>query len=151
MSWRAEANLGWLRSLAGVEEGKSLARHTSFNIGGPADFLVESGDAGPILREARRREIPARVIGAGTNLLVSDEGVEGLVVTDHGNFTVIVQLPFEFAIVFYLSFGVRVPGKTGHPTACLLLIGHNSGGNLIESHGANTIPNASALRPAAFQ
>ena len=79
MSWRAEANLGWLRSLAGVEEGKSLARHTSFNIGGPADFLVETGDPASLLREARRREIPARVIGAGTNLLVSDDGVEGLV------------------------------------------------------------------------
>ena len=79
MSWRDKANLGWLRSLAGVEEGKSLARHTSFNIGGPADFLLESGDPAPLLREARRREIPVRVIGAGTNLLVSDDGVEGMV------------------------------------------------------------------------
>ena len=82
MSWRGDANLAWLRSLAGVEEGKSLARHTSFNIGGPADFLVESADPGPLLREARRRRIPARVIGAGTNLLVSDGGVEGLVLRD---------------------------------------------------------------------
>ena len=82
MTWRGDANLAWLRSLAGVEEGKSLARHTSFNIGGPADFLVESADPGPLLREARRRRIPTRVIGAGTNLLVSDEGVEGLLLRD---------------------------------------------------------------------
>jgi len=80
MTWRGDANLAWLRSLAGVEESKSLARHTSFNIGGPADFLVESADPGPLLREARRRRIPTRVIGAGTNLLVADAGVEGLVV-----------------------------------------------------------------------
>jgi len=82
MTWRGDANLAWLRSLAGVEESKSLARHTSFNIGGPADFLVESADPGPLLREARRRRIPTRVIGAGTNLLVSDEGVEGLLLRD---------------------------------------------------------------------
>ena len=44
MSWRSKENLAWLRALPGVEEGKSLARHTSFNIGGPADFLVESAE-----------------------------------------------------------------------------------------------------------
>jgi UDP-N-acetylmuramate dehydrogenase len=82
MSWRAEPNLAWLRSLPGVREDHPLARHTSFNIGGPADFFVEAADVGPVLREARRREVPVRVIGAGTNLLVSDAGVEGLVVRD---------------------------------------------------------------------
>jgi len=82
MSWRSKENLAWLRALPGVEEGKSLARHTSFNIGGPADFLVESAEPASILDDARRREVPARVIGAGTNLLVSDAGVEGLVIRD---------------------------------------------------------------------
>ena len=82
MSWRAEPNLAWLRSLPGVSEDHPLARHTSFNIGGPADFFLEATDVGPVLREARRREVPVRVIGAGTNLLVSDAGVEGLVVRD---------------------------------------------------------------------
>ena len=82
MSWRSAANLAWLRSLPGLEEGRSLARLTSFNIGGAADFLVETSTPGPILRQAAERAIPARVIGAGTNLLISDEGVEGLVVRD---------------------------------------------------------------------
>jgi UDP-N-acetylmuramate dehydrogenase len=82
MSWRGESSLAWLRSLAGVREDHPLARHTSFNIGGPADFFVETAQVAPLLREARRRDIPVRVIGAGTNLLVSDAGVEGLVVRD---------------------------------------------------------------------
>jgi UDP-N-acetylmuramate dehydrogenase len=82
VSWRSPSNLAWLRDLPGAEEGRPLAKHTSFNIGGPADFFIESPDPGPILHEAAEREIPCRVIGAGTNLLISDDGVEGLVVRD---------------------------------------------------------------------
>jgi len=82
MSWRTEANLAWLRSLPGARVDHPMARHTSFNIGGPADFFVESAEAAPLLRDARGRGVPVRVIGAGTNLLVSDAGVEGLVIRD---------------------------------------------------------------------
>jgi UDP-N-acetylmuramate dehydrogenase len=82
MTWRSAANLRWLRSLPGVEEGRPLAKHTSFNIGGPADFFVESEAPGALLREASDRGVPVRVIGAGTNLLISDDGVEGLVIRD---------------------------------------------------------------------
>lgn len=80
MTWRGEENLSWLRRLPGCEEGRSLARFTSFNIGGAADFLVETAEPAAVVKEARERGIPVRVIGAGTNLLVSDAGVEGLVV-----------------------------------------------------------------------
>ena len=82
MSWRSSANLAWLRSLPGVAEHHPLARHTSFNIGGPADFFVETAGPAAALRGARERGIPVRVIGAGTNLLVGDGGVEGLVLRD---------------------------------------------------------------------
>src|ERR1700694_891753 len=82
MSWRSSTNLAWLRSLPGIVEDHPLARHTSFNIGGPADFFVETAHPAPALRAARERGIPVRVIGAGTNLLVGDGGVEGLVLRD---------------------------------------------------------------------
>ena len=59
-----------------------MARHTSLNIGGPADFFVETAAPGPVFREAAERGIPVRVIGAGTNLLISDAGIEGLVLRD---------------------------------------------------------------------
>src|SRR5262249_6431412 len=56
---------------------------TSFRIGGPADLFV-SVDSETELREAmgaaHREGVRAFCLGAGTNLLVSDRGVRGLVV-----------------------------------------------------------------------
>lgn len=83
MSWRGKAELDWLSALPGVEPERPLARHTSFNIGGPADFFVEAGDveeAARLVEGAARRAIPRLVLGAGTNLLIADAGVEGLVI-----------------------------------------------------------------------
>lgn len=65
-----------VEALPGVLRNHPLAKHTSFNIGGPADWFWETDD----LVSVPRLQIPVRVIGAGTNLLVSDQGVEGLVV-----------------------------------------------------------------------
>lgn len=83
MSWRNSSNLAWLRGLPGVEADHPLARHTSFNIGGPADFFVEAAavaELAALADGALERGVPFRVLGAGTNLLISDAGVEGLVV-----------------------------------------------------------------------
>jgi UDP-N-acetylmuramate dehydrogenase len=59
-----------------------LSRHTSFRIGGPADVWVEVTDAAEIRRAralARAAELPLLVLGGGTNILVSDRGVCGVV------------------------------------------------------------------------
>jgi UDP-N-acetylmuramate dehydrogenase len=83
VSWRKKTSLAWLDSLPGVEREHPLARHTSFNIGGPAGWFVEAGQADQLERlveGAAEREIPYLLLGAGTNLLVADAGVEGLVV-----------------------------------------------------------------------
>ena len=80
MSWRTPANLAWLAGLRGVQRDLTLARHTSFNIGGPAEFLVASGKPDALVEECHRRGIPFLLLGAGTNMLVADAGVEGLVV-----------------------------------------------------------------------
>jgi UDP-N-acetylmuramate dehydrogenase len=80
MSWRTRADLGWLASLPGVGRDHPLARHTSFNIGGPAEFFVETADPAALAVECRRRGVPHLLLGAGTNLLVADAGVEGLVI-----------------------------------------------------------------------
>lgn len=82
MSWPAEAER-WLANRPGIERDHALARHTSFNIGGPADYFAEAATATglrDLVVGARRRGIPCRVLGAGTNLLISDAGVDGLVV-----------------------------------------------------------------------
>jgi UDP-N-acetylmuramate dehydrogenase len=83
MSWRKSTNLTWLRNLPGVRQGEPLATRTSFGIGGPAEFFAEMARPESIevvIEGCRLRGIPYLLLGAGTNLLVADAGVEGLVV-----------------------------------------------------------------------
>jgi UDP-N-acetylmuramate dehydrogenase len=80
MSWRTPANLAWLAGLRGLQRDHPLARHTSFNIGGPAEHLVATSRPEVLVEECHRRGVPYLLLGAGTNLLVADAGVEGLVV-----------------------------------------------------------------------
>jgi UDP-N-acetylmuramate dehydrogenase len=83
MSWRSASNLAWLRTLPGVRQDEALASRTSFGIGGPADFFIETGRPEAIenaLDGCRQRAIPYTLLGAGTNLLIADKGIEGLVV-----------------------------------------------------------------------
>ncbi|MBJ7604071.1 MAG: UDP-N-acetylmuramate dehydrogenase [Candidatus Dormibacteraeota bacterium] len=80
MSWRSPANEGWLRDLPGVRRDQPLARNTSFNIGGPADYFLESETPAELVAACDERGIPYRLLGAGTNLLISDAGVEGVVI-----------------------------------------------------------------------
>jgi UDP-N-acetylmuramate dehydrogenase len=82
MSWRSASNLAWLRALPGVRKDEPLASKTSFGIGGAADFFVETGRPDAIeaaLEGCRQRGIPYQLLGAGTNLLIADAGIEGLV------------------------------------------------------------------------
>ena len=83
MRWRSKSNRDWLRSLPGVTEDEPLATRTSFGIGGPAEFFVESGRVETIekmLTGCLDREIPYTLLGAGTNLLIADRGIESLVI-----------------------------------------------------------------------
>ena len=60
-----------------------MAAHSSFRIGGPADLYVLPGDeeeAARVLRVCARESVPVFVLGGGTNILVSDRGVRGVVV-----------------------------------------------------------------------
>jgi UDP-N-acetylmuramate dehydrogenase len=82
MSWRTKSNLAWLRGLAGVKEQEPLASRTSFGIGGPAEFFTELARVDFIEKAidgCAERGIPYLLLGAGTNLLIADRGVEGLV------------------------------------------------------------------------
>lgn len=60
-----------------------MAKHTTFRIGGPAECYVIPDDVTQIrqtLALARAEGIPCHVIGNGSNLLVSDDGVSGIVI-----------------------------------------------------------------------
>jgi UDP-N-acetylmuramate dehydrogenase len=62
-----------------------LARHTTFRIGGPADLFVPAGDLtalAHLTRLAWSYGLPAMVLGGGSNLLVSDAGIRGVVIAN---------------------------------------------------------------------
>src|ERR1700716_271602 len=61
---------------------EALAPHTSLRIGGPADFFLRVAGEKDLLdaiQVARENELPVFVLGGGTNLLVADRGVRGVV------------------------------------------------------------------------
>ncbi len=66
-----------------VRAHEPMKRHTSFGVGGPADLWVEVRSL-PALRlaleTANRLGIPRTVMGHGTNTLVADAGIDGLVI-----------------------------------------------------------------------
>jgi UDP-N-acetylmuramate dehydrogenase len=60
-----------------------LSAHTSYRIGGPADLFVtveSQGELRRIVALAREYQVPYFLLGAGTNILVSDRGIRGLVI-----------------------------------------------------------------------
>jgi UDP-N-acetylmuramate dehydrogenase len=68
---------------ARVRGAESLARHTSFRIGGPADLLVIPDDAtelAVVVAAAAAHGLSCTLLGAGSNLLVGDGGIAGVVV-----------------------------------------------------------------------
>jgi UDP-N-acetylmuramate dehydrogenase len=78
---------GWRQTLAKIPGAEYLvdepmSRHTSFRIGGPADLMaiVESPESlAKLITAALEQEVPLTVLGGGTNVLVLDGGVRGLV------------------------------------------------------------------------
>lgn len=73
MTWRDDC----------IRQHVPLANHTSFRIGGPAEFFAEPSSAEElvnILQRARRLGLPVSVVGGGTNTLAPDRGIRGLVV-----------------------------------------------------------------------
>ncbi len=66
-----------------VIENEVMANHTSFHIGGPAEIFCKPKnleDIENIIKWARKNRLPIFTIGNGTNLLVSDKGVSGVVI-----------------------------------------------------------------------
>lgn len=66
-----------------VKRNELLSQHTTMKIGGPADIFIEPSSLDNIKKVMtfiKERQIPWRAIGRGSNLLVSDKGIEGAVI-----------------------------------------------------------------------
>ncbi|MCY4109415.1 MAG: UDP-N-acetylmuramate dehydrogenase [Chloroflexi bacterium] len=115
-----------------LKQGQPLSAHTYLGVGGPAENYVEvsqTADLIAVLDHCHRHDIPVLVIGEGSNLLVGDKGVRGLVVrnvcreirdlndgriqADSG--VLMGRLAHWCAARGYagLEFGVGIPGTVG--------------------------------------
>lgn len=98
-----------------------MSRHTSFRIGGPADLLISPKTERAVcsaIRAAKKAGLPVTVLGNGSNVLVKDEGIRGVVVcigTEYGSVSVDgTQLKAESgALLSVLSSEAYHAGLTG--------------------------------------
>ncbi len=130
----------WMASIAGarVQFDVPMGRHTTLAVGGPADALAMPADIKVLtllLSGARQRAIPWLIIGGGSNLLVRDGGIRGIVIAltpyfkgitimDHGPEDVRVtakagtrlQALCRYAIergLAGMTFALGIPGSVG--------------------------------------
>lgn len=121
--------------IAGVIKfDEPLSRHTSFRVGGPADALVipkNENDLIEVLRFCKNNDVPLTVIGNGSNLLIRDKGIRGLVLKlgnalDYSNFdnedTIVFGSGYSLARAANIAgeygltgmeFAVGIPGSIG--------------------------------------
>ncbi|HEV3072316.1 MAG TPA: UDP-N-acetylmuramate dehydrogenase [Solirubrobacteraceae bacterium] len=117
----------------GVRKDYPLARLATVRTGGPAEYFARAGSEGKLrelLSWAHSRELPIAVVGSGSNLLIADSGVQGLVVKlDHELSSIELdgprlvcgggaRLPAVAASAARaglsgIEFGVNIPGTVG--------------------------------------
>jgi UDP-N-acetylmuramate dehydrogenase len=122
----------WLGGEPGVRRHEPLARHTQYGIGGPADFYLTLHDPErltELLPRCHESGVPFTVLGAGSNTLVLDGGVRGLVVRmadrrlrvvddtevelSGGHMMPRAALDLARKGIAGMEFGIGVPGSAG--------------------------------------
>ncbi len=71
------------KELPGIKKNEPMRNHTTFRIGGPAEYFLSATKEKQIMdaiHSAKKLKVPIFVMGGGSNLLVADKGVAGLVV-----------------------------------------------------------------------
>jgi UDP-N-acetylmuramate dehydrogenase len=69
-----------------VREGEPLAPHTTFHVGGPADWCVTvttPDELKTVIAAANEYAIPVTILGGGSNVVIADEGIRGVVIRPH--------------------------------------------------------------------
>lgn len=79
-----------------IKRNVSLAPLTTMKVGGPADYFATVNDMVQLMktvRWARRMDLPYFVLGGGSNLLISDSGMRGLVIFNRSRATRVDEPP----------------------------------------------------------
>lgn len=103
-----------LEAIAPVKFDEALAPYTSWKIGGPADAWITvetSAQLEGVMRFCAKRRVPWFVLGSGSNLLVGDGGIRGIV----------LRLAGEFALIDVSADDRRVTVRAGASAGMALL------------------------------
>jgi len=112
-------------------QAEPMAKHTTMRVGGPADLFAtahNSFELKGLVRFARARSIPMLLLGRGSDLVVSDAGIRGLVVAvkaettrlEGNRYTAEAGVPMARAAtetqkagLTGLEYGLAIPGTVG--------------------------------------
>jgi len=128
--------------------GEPLARHTTFRIGGPADLFLAATRTEQVIeayRAAHELGVPCRLIGGASNLLVSDDGIAGLVVKNLVNGVRYVANPEDPARVTAIAAAGCQLASLARQSARRGLAGLVWASNVPGSVGAAVVNNAGAF------
>lgn len=118
-----------------IQKNELMSKHTSFKIGGKADYFVRvetEEELINLLKLCENKSIPYQVVGNGTNLLVKDSGIRGIVIKidikdykieeKHGCFFItagagmnlanLAQIAYEHGLSGF-EFAAGIPGTIG--------------------------------------
>ena len=145
-------------SRLGVEDVRfdcSMAQHTTFRVGGPAESLYEAKDAENLRRVIaflNREDIPYLVVGRGSNLLVKDEGLEGVVILLRGPLAGMAQEKTDPSGSNLRAHDMAVYAGAGLPIVDLLIHCRDSGYGGLEFLAGipGTVGGAVAMNAGAF-
>jgi len=96
-----------------ITENEPLARHTYFRIGGPAKYFVEprtEDELAAVLARFGEEGEDIHVLGGGTNLLVSDDGIDG----------VVIHLGEEFSVCEFQEGTTRAIVAAAYPLSAVV-------------------------------
>ena len=129
-----------------IREQEPMRAHTTFRIGGPADYFVDVKDTEELmalLSLCREEGIPWYILGNGSNLLVADRGVKGVVIRLSGEFEKYEIDKGETEGVLYAGAGIRL-AKLARTAADAGLSGLAFAGGIPGTLGGALVMNAGA-------
>lgn len=125
-----------------IKQDEPMAKHSTFRVGGPADFFAvpeKEEQIAEMIRFLKAQEVPYYIIGNGSNLLVGDRGYRGVIIQIYKNMSrVQVEGEYIYAQAGALLSKVAAQACTGG------LTGFEFAGGIPGTVGGAVVMNAGA-------